>query len=321
MPSTTPAPVTLSTTNRSTVGDFIALCNGTVLMANDVANSIQTLNVVTGAAGPTYSLSSAPGQLKFDPQYSYLYATLPSINAIAKVDLNTGIVTNISLSQQAHYVAVGPAGLVFACLNTFPVTVALINGPSASVLKTTPYAYPGSAKPTEGLLAYDFARNQLFLGVTNSSGAPLYRDSFDTSAMTLASQEMRNDVGGYARELEVSADSNHLVYPVGSGNDNGVSYVMYDFSPASLAVTFGSWPNGLNPLTVGFSPDSSNLASTDEMNLLIFDVSSHALKTSFNLSSLFSGITTVRYSKGGKLVYALYSTDGSNELITWEPSP
>jgi len=302
-------PVTLS----GSVSDFAPLCNGWVAGGNRGISQVQLINVLSGSMTTLAALSAAPGAVRYDSAYGYLYLTLDNMSVLARVDVASGAVSEISLSYPASMLAIGNGGTVFVSSTGYPVTLSVVNGPGGVV---TGMVNVGTTQPTQGgAMGYDRVRDDLFVGVTSVAPSNMVRFHYSTGPVTLIPQEGIAP-SGFGDEIAVSPDGGHLAFICSAGNDG--FYNVWDHNPSSLSVTFGQWAVGAFPRSGDFSPDSSRFAVSDRTTLRVFSASTHGslLTAAFPSSS----IRKVRYSLGGRFVYTLYQPATSG-ILSWRVSP
>ncbi|HJT24296.1 MAG TPA: hypothetical protein VJ873_06945 [bacterium] len=285
---------------------IVPLCNGWVLYGDRVNNQIVLVNVVTGVTGNTYQLSAQPGDLAYDSVNGILYATLASATSLAKVNLNNGQVSYINgLPYSADRLCIGPNGIVFTIVGVWASQeLSIVNGAAGTVISSSP-------APDVSFPVYNFSTNEFFLGVQGTSPSALYRYSFNTSTYVLTQLQSRNDVGSNGEDIAISPDDAHLAFPVGSGN-NG--YVITDFDPSDITTTYGSWNTGPYPVSADFSPNSQQVVTTNDNDVIIYNVATHAVSKQWlgvNTGAYYQ-MTRARFSRGGGMVFGLdtylYST-------------
>lgn len=277
---------------------FVPLCDGWILYGNRTANTIVHLNVFTGVVANTYSLAAAPGDLALDSANGYLYSTLSGATFLARVNLATGVVTNIPISDTGDHLCVANNGLVFVVQGIWASqTLTLVDGVNSAVVTT--WAVPDVCFPV-----YNPSSNELYLGVEGTSPSALMRYSFNAATTTITQLQSRNNVGSNGEDIALSPDANHLAFPVGSGNSG---YVITDFSPANINSTFGSWNTGAYPSSAGFNPSSQQVVTSNGTNMEVYNVSNHALAKAWpGVASLATKVHT-RFSKGGNYTFILMS--------------
>ncbi len=294
---------------------IVPFCDGWVLYGNRSTNQVVAYNVISLVAGPVYNMTAAPGDMAYDPSTNYLYCVLDGATVIARLDLTHGSTTNIPIGAVGNHIGLGPSGQVFVVQGAWPTqTLAILNGPAGTVLTTT-------AAPDICFPVYDPAINVLFLGVENTSPSSLTSYNYNSGTYALTQITQRLDVGSNGEDIALSADDNHLAFPVGSGNGG---YVIYDFDPANINTTYGSWSTGAYPYTAGFSPDSQYLATSNGASVFVYSVATHAVAKTWPAIASLPGIARARFSTGGKYVYMLMGDKTSTSApasIFWGSFP
>ena len=311
---------------------IVPLCSGWVLYGDLTNNKIQAVNAVYGVVGNSYQLSATPGDLAYDPTTGFLYAALSGASFVAKVDLNTGTVTNITLPAQGVHLAAANNGYLFVSLTTnynWPgEVISYVNGNTNTALGAVTIASFNS----NAYIACTSAGTTLYVGADGCSNCTTYQYAFNTSTYTLTQQYTAS--GTYTtngKDMSVSPDQNHLVWVNGGGNGNG--YTIFDIFTTDINNTYGAFSTGYYPTSGGFSPDSANIATTNDADLQVFSVSTHAFsKAAWVGASAGSGGTPyniynlekTRFSRGGGYVFGLdvptYTTP-ANSTIDWESFP
>ena len=312
--------------------NIIPLNNGWILYGDFTNNKIQSVNIFYGILGSSYQLSATPGDLAYDATNGFLYAALSGATSLAKVNLNTGVVTTISLPSQAVHLAATNTGYVFASLsNNSPQTICYINGSTGTIVASPTITDFG----LNVYLACNSAGTTVFFGCDGGSGCSTYQYLFNTSTYALTQQY---SVFGYAEngeEMDISPDNNHLAFVNGGGNGGtGTNtYSIFDLSTSNINSSNGSWLTGAYPTSAGFSPDSANVATTNDSALQVFSVGTHSSsKTTWTGASAGSvsnptniyELKRVCFSRGGAYVFGLdvpTYTMPAPSTIVWETFP
>jgi len=282
--------------------DFIALCNGWVLLGDRTQSSIESLNAVTDTLHASYPLAGAPGALALDADNGLLYAGQTGLSSLAQIDLSNAQQSAIALDYAVVDVTFGYAGQLFATLEGpywWERPIALIDGPNGTVAQVFP-GYNG-----EELLAYDPIDSQLIAADQGLSPSSLVRYSFDAATLNLIFAEERWDAGGNGQDLAISPDGDHLAFAAGGGN--GAGYTIFDFSTDDFSVVHGEWATGAYPRSAAFSPDGAYVVASNGTLVQVFEVATHALVQEYSpdLSACsYSQIEKVGFSRGGGMVYA-----------------
>jgi hypothetical protein len=296
-------PLTAGSIDLGPSADFVALADGRVLIGDRLANQVHLLNVVTGIVDASYQLTSAPGDLEYDPSRLFLYATLSGASFLARIDLVSGVVTNIAIPAAAASITRGPGGLLFASMpaaGSYWGPVALVDGVAGVLVKS----FPGGSGFSM-LLAFDATGNQLITGDRGLSPSSLTRYAYDSVAQTLTLTQSLWDSGGNGQDLAVSPDGGHIAFPCGGGNAAG--YTIVDFSTADLNVSTGEWNTGPYPRSAVFSLDGSRVVALNDWDLFLFDAGTHAQIQKFTPtfgSCSYAMLSRAGISRGGKIAYA-----------------
>jgi hypothetical protein len=246
--------------------DFIPLCSGQVIMGNTAANTLDTINVVTGQIVGRIQLAATPARLAMDWQNQVLYVALSGATMIARVDhLNGDAVTYFPAGGTALDLSVGNGGDLFASFSAWPQTkISLIEGP-AGLVKKSWIAYIGSS------LAYDRAGDQLFdVSTGNSITMQQYRYNHTAHDLTLV--QSCSTARGLWQPV-VSFDSLHVA-GLGIGG-SGPPYGVSDCNPSDLTQSYGTWSKDLD--NGAFSLDGKYFVGVDFSNIFVFDVATHSL--------------------------------------------
>lgn len=311
---------------------MVPLCDGWILYGDLTNNKIQAVNAVYGVVGPSYQLSAVPGDLAYDPTTGFLYAALNGASFLAKVDLNTGIVTNITLPAEGIHLAAANNGYVFVSLTTnydWPdEVICYVNGNTGAVVAPVTI----NSFNSNAYMVCSSAGTTLYVGADGCGNCTTYQFGFNTGTYALTQQYTAS--GTYTtngEDMQISPDGNHLAWVNGGGNGSG--YTIFDIFTSDINNTYGSWNTGAYPRSAGFSPDSANVATSNDADLQVFSVGTHtASKATWVGASAGSGGTPyniyelekVRFSKGGGYVFGLdvptYTTPAPSTIV-WESFP
>jgi hypothetical protein len=282
--------------------DIVPLCSGWVLVGDRSDQSVKLLNVADGTPEATYVLPGVPRDMDLDAANGWLYVALATAPGVAKVDLAAGTVTAIDVGFEAHSVAVGNDGTVFAVIQNGPAwwdrPIAILDGIGESVLDVHP---PSAQAQGATLLDWDSYNGTLLLGDAGFSPSSLVRYAFDGIALTQT--EYLWNAGSNGQDLAVSRDGLHLAFACGGGN--GTGYTVFDYDPMSFASVAGEWNTGAYPRSAAFSPDSNAVAGSDGNEVFAFDVLTHVQTHAYTpplAGCTYSQIERVRYSLGGDIV-------------------
>lgn len=299
--------------------DLVALCDGTVLLGDRRTSEIVERHVTRGP-GRRFALSAAPGAMALDEVSGLLYVALNAAASVARVNLETGVVTSIAVDSPALDVTVGAGGRVFALLTSTDSShtpVAIIDGPAGAVVRTVQL---GRDPLGAGLLASDGPGGQLLLGVADLSPSALYRVAFDADAGTLTLGQMRRTLGSNGLDLAVSPDGTRVAFSCGSGN--GMGYTIFDVDSRNLDTSRGEWNTGAYPTSAVFSRDGQRLLATNRDDLILFNASTHAEIRRVEIDERACSAASVRrvaLSRGGRLAFAFADceADRSGGYLYW----
>jgi hypothetical protein len=291
---------------------FIPLCDGWVLIEDQVLNQIRAVWAPSGAVGATYQLDGAPQYLAYDAAAGILYATKSSSATVSRVNLAGGSVSNLTFTSTVSDVAVAPSGRLFVVLGTYSNNLLLADGSSGSVLWT------GSTSVSAGLLAYDGVHQRLF--VTEGSGSPGDVEAWAyapaTPSLTKAQTLSFSISTVYGRGTNVSPDGSHV-----SVNIESISDLHYsgwsDVDSLDLYHRKGKWPAGAR----AFSPDSKQALGTDGNYMSVSDVGRHLTQQQVSSSSWAPIVWDASFSRGGAIAYGLYGLYSGNAELHWMLAP
>jgi hypothetical protein len=315
---------------------IVPLCNGWILYGDLTNNKVQAVNVLYGVVGNSYQLGAVPGDLAYDATTGFLYATLSGASSLAEINLNNGVVTNIPLAAPAIHLAAASNGYVFASLSTNynspNEAICYINGNTGTVLGTASVA----SFNANAYIACNSAGTTLYVGADGCSNCTTYQFLFNTSTYTLTTQYTAS--GTYTtngEEMDISPDGNHLAWVNGGGNGVAApnNYSILDLYTTNINNSYGDWVTKPYPTSAGFDPFSSNITTTNDADLQVWSVSTHAVsKATWVGASAGSGGTPyniyelkrVRFSRGGGYVFGLdeptYTTPAPSTIV-WESFP
>lgn len=283
-----------ATLDTAKLGDFIPLCDGDVYIGNQSTNSVDLRNVFSGELITTYPLPSAPRDMEMDGERGLLYVSLAPATSVAVINTLTDEVNVIRTPVEMNYFSVASDGRVFMSGGGgYRGTLYILQEDG-----TITGGWPMDGAP----IRYNNVTGEIVAATFGLSPASLYRYGFDDAGELVELQALRSG-GGNGQALAISADGEHLA--LASGGGNGPGYTIYDFSPADFSVVHGEWNTGAYPSGAAFSLDSKLFAASNYDEFLVFDVDTHVeLMRVPAASCSYGSISTVDFSRGGKLVFA-----------------
>jgi hypothetical protein len=313
---------------------IIPLCSGWVLYADTQNNKIQAVNAMYQTIGSSYALNAPPGEMAYDSTTGLLYVTLSGSSYLAVVNLNTSAVNYVLMQAPAIHVAATSNGYVFASLDVTVVNwpteyISYINGSTASVVGTVSMTSFGN----NAYMACSSAGTTLFVGADGCGNCTTYEYLFNTSTYTLT--QLYTGPGTYTsngEEMDLSPDGNHLAWVNGGGNGltSPNNYSILDLMASNINNNYGFWVTGAYPYSAGFDPSTTNIATTNGVNLQVWGVSSHSISkatwinaSAGNLGTVNYTLTRTRFSAGGNIIYGLDVPSGTSYPATllWETFP
>lgn len=271
------------------INDFLALCNGTVIMADGIGNRIVVRDVVNAQTSQTHALPAEPRTMALDEENGLLWVTHGQTSYVSRVDLATDTVTPVFFSGGAESVAVSATGDVLVRRDN-ALSVRVIDSATAMLVTEQPV--------TGGAVSYNDATSRL---ITSSNN---YFFDADTHTLTLQGRSAGGGSGSDCDSVAVSPDGIHAAKPCGGGNGDG--YTVFDFDSSDPSIVFGEWDTGAFPSGVAFAPSSRYVLLTDRRNLQMFDVDTHQLVTSVPATGCSNvDVRRLAISTDGKLGFGL----------------
>jgi hypothetical protein len=280
----------------SVVGGAVPLCSGWVLAATTAPAELAYRNVLDGRLAGRIALPAAPGRFVVDFERDAAYVALPSRKSLARVDLKTAAITEVTVTAAVASVALANDGWVFVTEMPYSSEsgIAVIDAPHGTLLYE-------DTKFNADAIAFDRVGNQL---ITDLLGLTRYK--FDANAQTLTQVERPFGTCGVGGVF-VSPDGNHVLSGCAPTTHSGGGGV-YDLSPSSLTTVLGQFTS-LGGSPIAFSLDSTKVAGASSTTmpplLNISDVAGHNLlsTTSPGFGCLLPSITTIGWSRGAKLIH------------------
>ena len=282
------------------------------------------------------------------PTQPYMYATIPSQNAVAIINTNTLAVentvfvgsgpANITFSQNgstayianstSNFLAVfdtqlrtvtnsflipeQPHDVVFGNQNRLFVlgqdTIYQIDATTG--LSTGPSIGGGSVFIYGGAMEISPDRNTLYYGDYGVSPSTMYKFNISGPTPTLSSQTPFGTVGSNGQDLTLSHNGSFISYATGSGQSG---YQIAKFRTSDFA-TLGSFNIGPYPRQIAFSPDDlvAYAVHTDgEINL--FDTNTFLSLGTIHASGQASELTV---DSTGRYLFASYTDSFGNFIGT-----
>ena len=282
---------------------FVALCNGIILLADTSSNSVVVFDVINNNAMNTIQLSAEPTNLTLDKNNSLLYVTHGETSLISRVNLATEEVAELYLKDGANSIAVSDSGTVFILLNNANI-VNLYNSITGMLID--------SQEVLGSYISYNDATSRLITSSLN------YIYQFENHALTVQGSSSGGGSGSDCNKVTVSPDGEHAALPCGAGN--GAGYSVYDFYSHDPSTVLGEWQTGAYPTAASFSPSSKYVFLTNRDKLQLFSTDTHQLTFETNVNSCsYDDIEQLAVSTDSKLLLALSSCGFNNETsrIQW----
>lgn len=303
------------------ISDMIPLTDGWVIVKDPNNKKVVFLNVLTGEIAKEYAFTDTPKKMEFDFERDILYVSMSNINTIAKVNVNSGNISYISINGTATEITLGEKGILFALSypSTFSRTIQVIDTETAKVAYTA-----DAGSENYAFMVYDKQGNNLFLGEEGISPSSLASFKFYEDTFKLKQVQFVWDMGSNGLDLAISEDGKHVAFSCGGGN--GAGYTIFDINSSDITQKFGEWNTDAYPTAATFTLDNKYMVASNGFEIKIFDVDSHSLVNKFSRTT---GIDydKVRISRGGKIIYD-YISSGLNiyqsnipQLPVSEPEP
>lgn len=269
--------------------DAVPLTDGWMILGDVSKNKIVIVNALTGEVGREFALQAAPQKIDVDFRNNIIVATQSGLNKIAKIDLNSGLVTYINTLNPNIDIVVGTNNNVFA-YSSFNFSIISTKDNVEVKTLTGPFA--------KGLMVYNSDNGTLFLS-NNDYNSSLYSYAYNNTLQTLEKQQ-EVTLGYNNTDLSISNDGKHLALVCGGGNGNG--YYVYDIDSSNLTNRFGEWYLGAYPTSLYFSKDNRYVVTTNSSEVKIFAVDSHTLISTTYIAA--NNVNKVYFSRGGKIAFA-----------------
>lgn len=279
------------------------LCNGHLILTELSLNQILIRDVVNGTTTHTFQLTASPRDMVLVEEYKLLYVSHGATSHISRIDLRTGLVTNLYNEEGAESLAASNDGTLFVR----PETTSIIRlFDSETGLRT------GTTDVFDFAIDFNDATSRVIGGIRNYF--------WDPDAMTLTEQgpSYGSGSGAGCDDVVVSPDGEHAAKPCGGGN--GPGYSIYDFYSHDPNTVFGEWATGPYPNGAAFSPSGKYMLATETQELQLFDVATHQLLDSVPGDGCTYATTMMpAVSTDGKLLMGLTQCGFRDEtaVITW----
>lgn len=277
------------------VGEFLPLCNGQVLVADQTNNRVDLLDVISQMTVKTIQLNAAPNYLALDEENKLLYVTHGKSSFISRINLATDEINQIYLKDGAQSLAVSPDGTLFVKQND-SILVHIYN--------STTGIFDNTQEVIGNYLLFNDATQRLITSI--------YNYSYDINNLTLTKKGSSSGYGSGSGcdRVYISPDGEHTAKPCGAGN--GPGYSVYDFYSHDPSIVLGVWETGAYPSGASFSPSSKYAFLTNRFKLQLFSTQTHQLVFEIGIASCTYHYTNkLAVSTDGKLLFAI--TDcGSN---------
>lgn len=291
-------PITLN----YTFVNAIPLSDGWIITA-DSSSKVLIVNVLTGQVAKSFQLSASPADMAIDYENGLLLVTMRGASSLAKIDIYGGTVSYINLPSAGSTIEKADAGRVFVCVYTggsYSGDICVVDYTTNTVVSRLSMGYYDG-----NLYAFNAKYNYLFVANSGISAATVSRYSYNPQTGTLTRLTSTTDLGSNGQDIRVSPDGEHLIFCAGGGNGSG--YTIYDIDPCDFSKRFGEFNNGAYPRSGWFSQDNKYFLGTNYDKIMLFDVATHALLSTFSINS---DQGKVYFSRGSKLIYWFNGTIG-----------
>lgn len=307
--------------------------------------SFIALNAEAGLGDVAAQYNFAASAFVQQPNQPYLYATIPSQNALAIINTNTLAVENtIFVGSGPTNLAFSPDGSTAYIADSTSNFLTVFNTQTRSV--TTSFVLPEEPRDVvfgnqnrlfvlgqnnifqinattgatagsnfSGAFVYGGAleispdRNALYYGDFGLSPATMYKFDVSTATPTQLWQTPFGTAGSNGQDLTLSHDGSFISFATGSGQ-NGYQIAKYRTSDHAI---LGSFNTGAYPRQIAFSPDDKTayaVHTSGEINL--FDTN-----TFLPAGTIFGSgqATELTVDSTGKYLFASYGDPSSGGFI------
>lgn len=279
------------------------LCNGHLILTELLLNQILVRDVVNGVTTHTFQLTASPDDIVLVEEHKLVYVSHGATSHISRIDLRTGLVSNLYFAPGAESLTASNDGTLFVRPDDFsPITLFdSETGLQAGITEARDYA-----------LDFNDSTSRLIGGSRNYFWDP------NTLQLTEQGRSSGGGSGANCDAVAVSPDGEHAALPCGGGN--GPGYSIYDFYSHDPSIVFGEWATGAYPNGATFSPSGKFMLATNTRDLQLFDVATHQLVLSTpGDNCTYSTTKMPAVSTDGKLLMAITQCGFRDEtaVITW----
>lgn len=280
--------------------DIVAWCSGWVFIADKTNERVVLQNIFTGETDFVYDLPGAPGDLELDETNSRIYATLPTEQLIASIDL-------VGTEHSIVFVNSEPLSIA---LSDDEVLVAAGGGSELRVYaKVTLEHIINSSEFTGDFIRFNPDGQQ----IVSANASAVFLFNYDLNVVDpdnpilMLVPDAEDPTGSTGIGLELSPNYDRLAVVAQDGNESaGGPFVINDFNADTAEDTFGGWKVESEITGAAFSPlnggDSDYLLASSASDLIIFDTVRHAKVSSRTPSSGCGGdFSDVEFSRGGEI--------------------
>jgi uncharacterized repeat protein (TIGR02543 family) len=288
------------TDDLGAIDEILPLCNGHLILSEKLANQIIVRDVVNGVTSHTFQLSASPRDVELVEELKLLFVAHGSTSYMSRVDLRTGLVSEVFVEAGAQAVAASNDGTLFVTseagrLHFFDSDTAMRRGDQSFF---------------GGTLTYNDATSRLI--------NQFYNYFWDATSDQLTQQGPSQGGGQTCKRLIVSPDGEHAAYICGAGN--GPGYTVYDFYSHDPSIVLGEWNTGAYPNGGAFAPSNKYVLLSDTRDIQLFTVDTHQLVlTTPGDNCTYGDTREMAVSNDGKLLFGITECgfDNDRAVATW----
>ena len=238
------------------ISDMVATNDPEFVYAIDEDNqALHLISTSNQKIVETLSLPDAqPVAMDYSPEDDKLYIVSAQSGQITVYDLVTSQLSQLPFSDSKNGGDIDVAPLLRQIFvlspNGYDSYLTVLDMDSGAVILED--AVGGSS------IAVDEHNQMIFTGNRGLSPSTIRKYSVGSDSVKL---EQTVQAGGNGREIGISPDGLHIVYPCGGGN--GAGYTIYDYDSTDLNNVFGEWDVGTYPKGAAFSPDGTVFFGTN----------------------------------------------------------